>query len=347
MFICLSSGASPRYLEDILRSLALPAGAVVQFRYDKKRLAQAARMAIDRAQTEGQPALIAYIDQRTQGQPPTYVPCRFATIKKVSEHGTTVGLELLVADYAYSENLAGFNQWMGATFAADLPTWTGNTIGGKYWLRSTHDPASVSRTTSLGDWEKITEQLASHEDFDEEDCFYTVIGLRRPGKKTVIIPAEGTYALGGGTGYELVIYHYHPSKRPTDLLLEFKLAGGGLEFTTNPVMRIDSRYDQKLVRFQTASGPAKKIAFLTLVRGKEGEELMDWQFDLPVITKGQLVWTGLYAIAVAILLAGPQLYSTWSNPNLPHDNAVNTTAVSVVFSLLAGVFAAFVLKKPW
>src|SRR5262249_62201072 len=201
MFICLSSGASPRYLEDVLRSLALPAGAVVHFRYDKKHLAQAIRTAIDARQPEGQPALIVYIDQRTQGQPPTYVPCRFATIRTVSEHGTTVSLQLVVAEYAYSENLAAFNQWMGTTFAADLPAWSGDKIEGKYWLRSTHDPASVSRTTDLGDWEKITDQLAGRGDFDQENCFYTVIGLRRPGKKTVIAPAEGSYVLSGRTDY--------------------------------------------------------------------------------------------------------------------------------------------------
>lgn len=347
MFVCLSSGASPRYLEDVLRSLALPAGAVVQFRYHKKHLAQAVRTAIEAGTAEAQPALIVYIDQKTPGQPPTYVPCRFATIKTVSDHGTTVTLELLVAEYAYSENLVAMNQWMGNTFAADLPAWIGDKIEGKYWLQAPNDPASVSRTTNLGDWEKITEQVANHADFDQQDYFYTVTALRYAANKSVIAPTDGAYELAGATDYELVIYHYHPTKRATDLLLEFTLAGTGLEFTSNPVMRIDSRYDQKIVRFQTNGGPAKRIAFLTLIRGKEGQALTDWQFDLPVGVKGQFGWTALYAIAVAILLAGPQLYSTWSNPNLPRNNAVTATIITGIFTLLAGIFAAFVLKKPW
>ena len=35
MFVCLSSGYRPRYLRDIVRSLALPKGAWLAFRYNR------------------------------------------------------------------------------------------------------------------------------------------------------------------------------------------------------------------------------------------------------------------------------------------------------------------------
>jgi len=42
MFVCLSSGSSARYREDILRALAMPVGSRLQFRYDQKWVAATA-----------------------------------------------------------------------------------------------------------------------------------------------------------------------------------------------------------------------------------------------------------------------------------------------------------------
>ena len=124
-----------------------------------------------------------------------------------------------------------------------------------------------------------------------------------------------------------------------------RYTSGSADRTSAIAALLDRRL--QVVRFQTAGGPARRIAFLTLTRRSEGEESTDWQFDLPVGVKGEFLWTALYALAVAALLAGPQLYSIWSNPNLPQGNAVNATIITAVFTLLAGIFAAFVLKKPW
>ena len=41
MLLCLSSAAMPRYKQDILRALAMPAGARLQFRYNLRWVAQA------------------------------------------------------------------------------------------------------------------------------------------------------------------------------------------------------------------------------------------------------------------------------------------------------------------
>lgn len=351
MFVCLSSGTSPRYREDIIRALALPTGTVLQFRYDKRYWTQAVRTAVEQGTAKGQDALIVYIDQATQGQPPTYAPCRYAQIKNVAEHGTTVSLELVVGEYAYAENLAGFNHWISATFPADLPAWQEDKIQGKYWLKAPQEATSVVRTNSLGDWEKVVTQLAAHTEFDAESCFYTVTSVRRAKATSSLVPVEGAYQLKGGKSYELAVYHYHPNKQPTDRFLEVKLAGGGVEFTTNPVMRIDSRYDQKVIRFQTHGNPTQKIAFLTFVWGKDGYDATRWSFDLPIAVQGMFWQSVGYAIAVAVLLAGPQLFSAWNSVDASDAKAVgkaiNVTIVTSIVTLVTGVFAVFALKKPW
>lgn len=347
MFICLSSGASPRYRDDILRSLALPPGALLPFRYDKRYLAQSVRLALDQAQVSGQPALIVYIDQQTQGQLPNYVPCRFATITSVSEHGTTVSLELAAGEFAYAENLEAFNLWTAGTFPADLPAWDGDKLQGKYWFRSTQPPLAASRTRDLRDWEKIVGQLATHADFDTESCYYTITSLRRRATQADLTPTEGAYCLDGGTDYELVLYHYHPSKPPTNAVLTLQLEGSGLEFTTNPVLRIDSRYDQKAIRFHTDGGPARKRAFLTLFRGIEGQDAKQWQFDLPIVVDPRLMEMIGYTLLIGVLLASPLIMSTLASSTLASGWKWGVSITAVLCSLGAAFIGVFALKRPW
>src|SRR4051812_26931240 len=101
MFVCLSSGASPRYREDIVRSLSMPPGMKLQFRYEEKYLTQPVLAAVVADQAEDEDALIVYIDQANLPVPPTYVPTRHARVTRVNRHGTTLSVELILGDFAY------------------------------------------------------------------------------------------------------------------------------------------------------------------------------------------------------------------------------------------------------
>lgn len=347
MFICLSSGASPRYREDVLRALAMPTGAAVQFRYDLKHLAHAVQNAVHEKKAEGQPALIVYVKQPTPDAAASYVPCRYAKIKKVNQHGTTVSLLLTLEEYGYSENLANFGQWLTASGGVELPAWSDNKVQGKYWLLTDNDPISAVRSSSLANWERIVTQLAGIPDFAEERCFYAVGGIRGAGTDTSVAPTDGVYHLDGGKAYEMALYHYHPSQTPTDVRMEVKPVGDGIEFITNPVMQIDSRYDQKVVRFKLHASGFSKEAFLSLVRGSARTELLNWQFDLPIHIKGQFLRTLAFGVVAAALLAVAPIMTVWANPNIPKENAQTVTVLAVLSSLGAGLIAAFGLKKTF
>ena len=345
MFICLSSGSRPQYRDDVFRALALPAGAAIQFRYDKRYLTQATSTDVQNKAAANQPALIVYVDQAAQDSPPGFVPCRYAKIKSVAEHGTTVSIELIVGDYAYAEDLASFTQWLQQNLTNDLPKSQDGKIDGKYFLKAPHAPTSPVRTTELKDWEKIVVQLAGKSDFSDENCFFAVRDIARKGKP--ITSSNGVFALKGGTTYEMRIYHYHPERFAEHLRMQMSVADGcGITMLTNPTIRIDSRYDQKFVRFKTDRAPTQRNGFLSVSWAKDDGQL-HWLFDLPVKVSGALWLSIVFALALAIFLAGPQIYSAWSNSNLTTERAIYSTVVSAVCGLLAGGFAVFGLKKSW
>ena len=346
MFICLSSGSRPQYRDDIFRALALPSGSVLQFRYDKRYLTQATRTDVENKAAAGMAALIVYIDQATKDKPPAFVPCRYAKVKSVAEHGTTVSVELIVDDFAYADNLQSFTQWLQQTFPNDLPHWHEGNLEGKYWLKSPQAPTTPVRTTTLGNWENVIVQLAGTSDFQNECCFFTVTQVVRKGKK--LPPTDGTFVLDSGSAYEMLVYHYHPSKFADNLKLELAVADGcGVTVLTNPSIRIDSRYDQKTTRFQTERTPSDRVGFITFAWSKGGDTDSHTLFDIPVRVKGAF-WSSVgFALALAVFLAGPQVFAAWTSTTLSLDRAIWSTVVATVCGLAAGLFAAFGLKKSW
>jgi hypothetical protein len=346
MFVCLSSGSSARYREDIMRSVALPKGMILQFRYDQKYLTPGVSAAVDANQAVGESALIVYIDQHLKAESPNYVACRYAKVVRVSRHGTTVSVELTLDNYAYAANLGAFNQWMTSTFPQELPTWENGKLQGKYWLENVNEPNSAVRSSDLADWQSIVGQLAAHDDFTEEKFFHTVTAFGLVSASKPLVPTAGSYHVESGKTYEMTIYHYHPTATPTSTLIEVSSANAALEFITNPVLRIDSRYDQKVIRFQVTSSNAKRHAFLTLVRRTEGETAVDWQYDLPLVLKGRFFQTLGFGLLLGGLLVAPQVTAVLLNPSLSHANACLVVTVSIVASLFAGMLAAFGLKKP-
>src|ERR1039458_5725546 len=90
MLILLSSWHRPRYKEDILRCLAAPLGAEIQFRYDLKWVAHSILEKIRRGDNVGyDKALVCFLDHTQQGVQPL-LPVRSVDIKKIREHGSTI-----------------------------------------------------------------------------------------------------------------------------------------------------------------------------------------------------------------------------------------------------------------
>jgi len=345
MFVCLSSGASPRYRQDILRALGMPHGASLQFRYQSKWIAPSVFGKVKDGKIINSRALVAYVDQSIPGQAPELIPCRFASISEASIHGTTVSLVLNLGEIALATNLQAFNTEMRTQSSGTLPSWQSGSLVGHYWFEVLPGPTTVTASENISDWETVVSQLATHTEFSNEGGFYAVLGMSPLESAQTVQFKKGRYELASGTEYELRIYHYSPGSSPLDTRLTLATSSPWLMFTTNPLLMLDSRYDLKRVRIKTGKPSSTEPAILCVLRSEGATQTPELQFDLPVAVRSNFGWTLLYGAVLGVLLAGPQIIAAFSNPTLPRMNAYFISLMSGVLGLFAGIFAAFGLKK--
>jgi hypothetical protein len=346
MFVCLSSGASPRYRQDILRALAMPKASELSFRYQTKWVAPQILEQIAAGKLSNLPTLIAYIDQTNATQAPVLIPCRFGTVNEAAVYGTTVSLVITLNEFAIAGDLPAFNQEMLTRSAGTLPAWQPDgKLRGHYWLETSPAPVTVLRTEKLADWEKVVAQLAERQEFKDENSFYTFQGICIPESRALLPTKQGRYEFDPGREYEIRIYHYYPKNAPLSARLTFTSTSPWLVFTTNPVLALDSRYDLKRVRVKAGKPSTKESAVLSVLRGVSEASAPSLEFDLLILIRAIFWRTLAYGIVLGALLAGPQIVAAFSNPALTRPTACFVSAISGVLGLLAGILAAFGLKK--
>lgn len=348
MFICLSSGASRRYRQDILRAIAMPKGSQLQFRYDSKWIAPKIRDLLSEKNTSGITSLIAYIDQHDSTKTPEIIPCRFATLAETVIHGKTCSLVLALEEFGYAQNLDAFNNEIRAASGDMLPTWhPDGTIKGHYWFEIGQELVTVVKSLKLTEWESIVTQIAERADFADESCFYAIEGLYPVGIETAISLKDGRYELNSGREYEVRIYHFSPEKVPEGTRLSLATSSQWLTFTTSPELILDSRYDLKRVRLKTGRPLETENAVLTIRRADNisESELGNWEFDMLLRIKGSFRRTLVYGIILGALISGPSIITALSNPGLGAGSKIGISIASAIMGLAAGILVAFGLKK--
>lgn len=122
LFFCLSSGDNHRYLEDVIRALAMPAGTELQFRYAEWWLDASTIEKVDANTICGEQAIIAYIDQSHSGITPKIVPCRLAVISHVESVGTTKCVTLKLTKFAFPKEIELFQKNIRSISDVEFPT---------------------------------------------------------------------------------------------------------------------------------------------------------------------------------------------------------------------------------
>lgn len=344
MFLCLSSGTSPRYRKDVLRCMGMPKGSNLQFRYDLKWISLEAQSLLSNTLREDMLCLIAYIDQSDKTKTPEIIPCRFAKIKEPKSHGTTTSLTLKLEDFAYAEDLGNFNKNLRSKYK-EPPMWQNGAIRGFYWLKIQNEDINITKSTNLDIWEKVITQLAAHSDFSGESWFYLVQGLYPHRSEVAITLKDGKYEVKPGYEYEVQIYHYHPHKIPQNAGLILTSTSQWLKFIANPLLILDSRYDLKRVYFKTGKPLGPEYVTLSILSTDDVkiDKSGYWEFDILLRIKGTFWKTFGYGIIIGILLATPQIISTLSNPLLRHPTTISV--IQGLSSLIIGLFVAFGQKK--
>lgn len=349
MFICMSSGARPRYRQDVILALAMPEGSSLQFRYDLKWIAPKVIERIKNGSFKNVKALISYIDQQDKTKIPELVPCRFARITNSKIHGTTATLRFKLEKFAFSEDLQTFNNQVRSLSGDTLPTWKENEhIEGFYWIEvDTKKSSSVISSEELGRWEKTVNQIAPRKDFENERYFYMIEGVYQVKNEKKLRIEQGSYQLEPSTEYEVRIYHFHPTGGKRKGFLQLKTKSASVAFTTNPLLSIDSRYDMKKVRFRTGSPATAEQGLISIYRcnGDADDKLNMLDFDLQLRTAGTWGRTLILSIVIGILLAAPHITAALCNNQLSGGVKTAVVLVAGIAGISAAILATFNLKK--
>jgi hypothetical protein len=275
--LCLSSGMTPQYRLDILRLLALPRGASIQFRYGEGILPDGLRPLLANNAIVSARVLLAYVDCSPPARRPDntcpIMPCRHASLVSSKKIGTRYFLELRLEEFAPCSDLEGFQKsvtgnrphWVGVGVDAGVP----EVPVGHWCLESAAGAQACSRSAEIGAWEGIVTQLKKAEAFRDEQLFFAVQGMSSRKSSGRIQPEDSEYRLESESDYELMIYHFHPmgDKIAMDkgtALIKVEVSEPYIEPVTSPAMPIDSPYDLKTFRFRTRTATKREYGSIVV-----------------------------------------------------------------------------------
>ncbi len=251
MLLCLSSGFTPRYRQDILRAISMPVGTILRFRYDLELVNDSLKKKIREDGLKDEEVCIAYLDRTTDvKKDPEIVPCRAAKIRASSTLGGFCILDLEINEFLVTRNISSFNNTI-ANPVHNLPKRRGDNLTGEFCLPLTHDPSSLIKTEDLADWQSLVTELRKHKDFESERFFYFVRGVFESIQNKPVKLSQDAYSISSDRDYEINILQFSPGE--TNEVLSVKDSAhlildanrNSIEFLTNETLHVDSGYDEK------------------------------------------------------------------------------------------------------
>jgi hypothetical protein len=356
MLVFLSSAATPRYRHDILRCIAAPLGATVQFRYAKRHCTESA---LEKLSTLAKlhrgkgrrDALVCFADVSVDAGALPLVPVRTANVVAIRTHGTTVSVTLALRDFVDMES-AEFTSAMTESGVTELPTVSEGKVSGSFCFEVEGEKAlSKARVgAELSLWEILVGRLQQTTAYAHEAFFWTVlgivdIGVANSGEESF---KEWPEELRADKFQALQIYHYQPKQGecPTGAIaIE---TAGPVEASSPAKVIIDSRYDLKLWTFATSEGNRKRQpGWLRICVNDE------WSLDLPACVGAARLRFALSVFIAGLFIAFPTI-STYVTTNLddlsfswggkPHFGLIATTLLSLTGGWLAA--AVVLLNLP-
>jgi hypothetical protein len=203
----------------------------------------------------------------------------------------------------------------------------------------------VRRSAEIAVWEEIIAQIAARSDFADERFFYIVDALVDVPRDKMLRAKKDAFKLRPGRDYNMRLYHYHPIAGDPDAEVGLTASGAPITFTMTPEALLDSRYDLKQIRFRTGSPVPAERGVLTLRRRHRGEEDWQWDIDIGVSVRGAVLRQLLFGLIVAVFLAVTPIVTAYSNSKLSSADQLIIALAGGASSLLAGLTAAFGLRR--
>src|SRR5579864_115801 len=327
----LSSDASPRYKQDVLRCLAAPIGSSVQFRYDKIEVSSVALSSLSGGNAVfPQDGVVCSVASQGIGVLPI-VPVRKVSVLNCREHGATISITLRMAEVAIADP---------SNFTADLFQLTnqqtpqrskeGENPKGFYCFEARSLPAGFQVGTSLEVWEKAVMNLRNQHAYKEEPFFWVTLGVEDEGDEldTDTLHPWPTF-LRPRKDYRLLLYHFQPrdGKRPDSTIQA--TFGESLRTVEPPDIKIDSRYDLKSWIFSAADNPQRAQKTWLRIRAADA-----WDLDLRLtIGPSYLGWL-LRSLVAGPLVAVPAIIALLPQ-NIDHGTKHALIWCAIIFGVLA------------
>lgn len=258
MLILISSGAKPRYADDIVRALAHPAGTSFQFRYGTKYVEDR----LGRRDLANEPVLICYLMADVSAKTVRLIPCRFATVANAQIVGSSWIFTLNAGSFVAKLDDAAIRAALSDEERELIPAFDaqGNGPSGKFAFsvaKALHsDDTYAQGPKAMRAFEETAGALSNDPRFAPSNglSFFTVLTLgtndrwwwSRRKTPTEIEPVNGRYRLQLGWRYWLDIYSYSSAggtalAHPTRLTCES--GDAAVRFTSAASHVLDSRYD--------------------------------------------------------------------------------------------------------
>jgi hypothetical protein len=354
MLLCLSSGARPRYREDIIRAISMPFGALLQFRY-KKDLVEP--HVFDNPKQWR--ACIAYLDRSDNSNTPNIIPCRLATLRHVESCGDFYVLQLELDEFWDTSKTKAFNDLVLGS-GISFPHWKDATLAGYFVGKLQKVPDELiyqknDEKDGAADWQALARGLSDLTDFRDECFFYHVRGVYKVESKQQVVPTNGIFFLKSDESYEARIFHYSPQSDDASIVVEdisWLLAdtiNDVVSITSNPHIGIDSPYDEKRLRFRTSAATTKQDGIISLYRVAKGGGAPEvgkgtWDLDLQMKVVPKLGSIFVRGTVIGVLLGIQAVVPIW--PNSQITDKLGVTVAVMVLGLITGWAAAWGLKKP-
>lgn len=265
MLFCLSSSARIRYLEDVVRALAAPNGADLQFRYDQSLIEPSLLERLKSGALTRKQVLICYLFSNDKETGTAIVPCRYGTIAEVTVVGSSVVLLFELGAFAAVANYDDLNAKLRTSSKNAVPNWVLSEAEHKlvgWFVFETEDGAlPVEPSRDITTFERTVRQLITFSDFQNKEqeprtwLFFHVLALKRRVEPFVDLSFEPTYQsccpfkVTPGRSYSLQIYHYYPNpgrySGRFSREIEVSAAGESILFQSGKTIQVDTEYDIK------------------------------------------------------------------------------------------------------
>ncbi len=356
MLIFLSSGAQPRYADDIVRILALPRGGQLQFRYDVRLLSPAVIDKIPREGLAGAQGMVCFLSAGTPTEKRQILPVRLVTIVRAELIGSSCVFTLEANFFVPPLSDQEIRDAVAADERAELPAFAmeDHDGEGRFAFFASLNWWNLRRESATA-FEETVRALSRHQPFDAEGTiFYAVHTLARVASiswfvtwPVPLLASTGVYRLASRGRYQIEIYSYAPDKISAGLHLHAESEDDFIRFVTPRAIAIDSRYDVKKIIFSTDAEVLARPGGMRLYLARDTSDGKDPEIrqdiSLQFIFGGSWMLGALRAFAIGIGTAGPAMVAANASGKL----TVGVAIMMIALGAVAGLGAVFVsLKKP-